>query len=351
MQSGRRDTRRLLSIAVLSIAVLAAPLATAAQVVSPLQAGHYSPAIKNIRDMANPPSGFFVLWYNAYTFSDQYIDKNGKAFHSIKLDELYPSFPRINVDVDVKGLTTIPAVFWASRFKILGGAKYMAGVSPSYFSIDASIITERGGILQDTTVVRVVSGKNSGFTDMFFAPVGLSWGFTHFDATFLYGFYAPTGTYSSGASDNVGLGFWTHQFQGYGYYYPFTDKSSAVMAGLTYEMNGKIKDADVTPGNRVSLEWGLAQYLSSRFEVGVQGGHNWQVSEDAGEKVYWDKSAYDQKSTLAFNAAYWLWEKRLMVNAKYAFDFGIRQRMQNQAILFNVIFIVQKEKTDEASQQ
>ncbi len=40
-------------------------------------------------------------------------------------------------------------------------------------------------------------------------------------------------------------------------------------------MNGKIKDRDLTPGNRFSLEYGISQYLSERLGVGVHGAHNW----------------------------------------------------------------------------
>ena len=111
------------------------------------------------------------------------------------------------------------------------------------------------------------------------------------------------------------------------------------MFALTYELNGKIKDTDVKPGNRFSLEWGISQFFSEKFEVGIHGGHNWQISNDTGEDVYWDADVYDRKSTLAFNASYWPWTERLMINAKYAFDFGIRQRFQNKVWLFNLLIV------------
>lgn len=310
-----------------------------AQVVSPLQGGHYSPVVKNIRDMANPPSGLFVLWYNAYFSSDKYIDRDGNEFSSIRLDQIYPGLPNIDLELKLKGFTSVPAIFWASNFKVLGGASYMAGISPNYISADASIISERGGIVIDTTYTRSVEGKNSGFSDMFFAPLGLSWGLKKFDLTFLYGFYAPTGKYETGSSEVVGLGFWTHQFQAYGYYYPFPQKSTAIMLGLTYELNGKIKDADVKPGNRFSLEWGISQFLSEKFELGIHGGHNWQIGDDTGDDVYWDTAVHDRKSTLAFNASYWPWKERLMLSGKYAFDFGIRQRFKNNTWMLNLLLV------------
>ncbi len=308
------------------------------QVVSPLQAGHYAPTLQNVRDLSNPPPGLFFLWYNAYFSSDRYFDRDGNEFRSINLSQIFPRLPDISVDVDVSGLTTVPAVFWASSFEILGGAKYMVGASMSYVSADATILTERPGII-DTLVTREVTGKNSGFGDLFVAPVGLSWGLEKVDLTLLYGFYAPTGRYETGSSDNLGMGYWTHQFQGYGYFYPVVSKATALMLGLTYELNGTVKDADVKPGNRFTLEWGVSQFLSETFEVGAHGGHNWQVADDTGEDVWWDPSVHDRKSAIAFNASFWPWKERVMLNAKYAFDFGARQRFKNSYFMLNALFI------------
>jgi hypothetical protein len=141
-----------------------------AQVVSPLQAGHYAPTLQNIRDMASPPSGLFFLWDNANFSTDTYVDRDGNEFESINLSQIFPRLPDIDVDVDVSGFTTVPAVFWASDFEILGGAKYMVGTSLSYVSADATILTERPGII-DTLVTREVTGTNSGFGDLFVTNV------------------------------------------------------------------------------------------------------------------------------------------------------------------------------------
>lgn len=93
------------------------------------------------------------------------------------------------------------------------------------------------------------------------------------------------------------------------------------------------------PGNRFTLEWGISQFLSERFEIGVHGGHNWQVGDDTGEDVFWDPAVHDRKSALALNASFWPWKERLMLNAKYAFDLGARQRFQNNYFMLNAMFI------------
>jgi hypothetical protein len=89
-----------------------------------------------------------------------------------------------------------------------------------------------------------------------------------------YGFYAPVGQYNpeqvtlpvigeitTEAADNIGLGFWTHQLQGAGAWYPWEDKRMAVAGALTYEIHGKKEDFDLTPGQNLTLNWGVSEYL------------------------------------------------------------------------------------------
>jgi len=336
-----RAPARLKALLVASVVVwIAAAAPSVAQVASPLQSGHYSPTMINVRDMAYPPAGLFVLWYNALTSSNSFIDRDGNRFESINLSEINPAFPDINVDLKLQALASVPTVFWASNFRILGGARYLVGFAPNVVSADVSIITERAGIANpDTSIVREHGSKSSGFSDLFVTPLGLSWGWTHYDFTAMYSFYAPTGKYETGNAESLGLGFWTHQVQGRGYYYPRADKATAVMVGLIYELNGKIKDVDVSPGDRFTFEWGVSQYFSERFEVAVQGGHNWQVSDDAGGDVYWDASYHDRKSTVAGGITLWPWKGHLAVTAKYALDFGVRQRFKNNTLFVNLLFV------------
>jgi len=290
--------------------------------------------------MAQPPAGLFILWYNAFLWSNEYIDRNGEKFDSINLSEINSSLPDISLDLSLNAYASVPTVYWASHFKILGGARYMAGISPSFVSAEISVVSERAGIANpDTTIVSKHGDKNSGFSDLMFTPLGLSWGWQHYDLTLMYSLYAPTGKYATGDTESVGLGFWTNQLQARGYYYPRPDKATALMLGLVYELNGKIDDIDVTPGDRFTLEWGVSQYLSDQFEVNVQGGHNWQVTDDTGSDVYWDPGDHDRKSTVAIGAAYWPWKERLAITGKYAFDFGIRQRFKNDSFFINLLFV------------
>ncbi len=310
-----------------------------AQQVSPLQTGHYSPAFSNIRDMAKGGPGIAIVWYNQYSFTNKYADKDGNIYSEIPLDELLPILPEVNLSVDLGSFATVPAIFYGVPFPVLGGAQWMIGVVPSYMWADASFVTEQRGGPIDSVYNQSGSARLSGFGDLYVAPLGLTWGWDHFDLTFYYGFTAPTGRYETGADDNIGLGFWTHQPQLFTYYYPSVDQATAFMLGLTYEINTKIKGEDFNPGNRFSLEWGISQYLTERLELGIMGGHNWQVSDDKGGDLYWDPRYRDRKSTLAFSAGYWAWAGRLQLNLKYSFDYAMRQRFKNNVFMLNITFV------------
>ena len=328
--------RKFILLACVLAMIAVCPGSGIAQVVSPLQTGHYTPVAQGVRDMSHPVPGLFPIWYNRYGSGDTFYDVDGN-----KITNLNQLFPNLAVDLDyqIDAFASIPMVFWASPFTLLGGATYMAGLSFNWMSVEGDFTTRRQTVIGDSTRTRTFTGSDSGFGDMFFLPVGLSWAQKQSSVMLTYGFAAPTGRYEADADDNLGLGMWTHQFQGFGYYYPRPDQSTALMVGLTYEYNTEIKDTEVNPGNRFSLEYGISQYLSDRFELTAAGGHNWQITDDSGDGVFWDAGKHDRLSTAAFSASYWLWKERLSLAVKYGFDYGARGRFVTDYWMLNLLFI------------
>ena len=339
------------------VALALAPSPASAQVASPLQPGHYAPGIMNVRDMATPPDGLALVWYNWSISSDTFVDQDGNAISRLNLSEIDPSYPDLDVQMEVNGFATVPVLFWAKGTGRLGGATYRARVAPNYFTADDKVVGEAVG---GGSEPGVVEGDLSGWSDLVVTPLGLSWAFGRYDdvsvpdadmaaaglpplrrfnATVMYSFAAPTGRYTTGADDNLGLGFWTHQIQGFGYYYPFEHQATALMAGLTYELNGGIEDVDVNPGNRLSLEWGLSRYFTSWFELSVHGAHNWQITDDSGADVFWDPAVHDRKNMLMLGAGFWPWEGRLYTSLRWGFDYGARQRFDNSNLMLNFVFL------------
>ena len=343
---------------VLALVVLAlAPVPVRAQVVSPLQQGHYAPGMMNVRDMATTSDGLFVVWYNWDISSDTFVDRDGNEFNRLNLSDIDPGYPDLDIELEVDGFATVPVLFLSKGTRYLGDARYIAMIAPNYFTADFKSVGEVVGGGSDPGFAE---GSVSGWSDLVVTPIGLSWALGHFgevsvpdedmiaagapplrrfNATTTYSFVAPTGRYTTGADDNVGLGFWTHQLQGFGYYYPFEHQATALMAGLTYELNNGIKDADVNPGNRLSLEWGLSQYFTSWFELSVHGAHNWQVSDDSGSDVFWDPTVRDRKNTLLLGAGFWPWEGRLYAAARWGLDYGVRQRFDSNNLMLNLVYV------------
>lgn len=257
--------------------------------------GHYGGETVNIRDFFVPEQpGLYGSLYNTYYTTDRLNDRNGNKINSVTVNT--PSGPvNLGLRVNLNIYETFPAITWVAPCKILG-ARYGAYIVTSFAnsSLDAefTIAEEVAGRIQSS---------NFGVGDMFAQPVWLDWGFKHWDISLAYGFDAPVGKFDSktvvlpGGADvtvesknNLGLGFWTQQVQGGIAWYPMTNKATAVVAALTYEYNGKKEDFELKPGQMLTLNWGISQYLplcknrTLLLEVGPAGYDTWQITDSAG---------------------------------------------------------------------
>ncbi len=306
---------------------------------SPFTAGHYVPGIWDIRDYATPAPGFYILDYNLFLSGKKFFDSDGN-----QVTEIVRSNSTTTLDIDVSGYVNIPTFFYASDFKVLGGT-YIAGITPPYSTVNTDFAYDAiATVLRDTlTKSETITGNISGFSDMTFLPFGLSWASDILNLTVAYSLTAPTGSYTPGGSDNVGYGYWTNMFQAFGYIYPMKIKGKpsqamAIMGSLTYEINSKIKDVNVSPGNRLTVEYGISQYLNPGFEVGFMGGNNFQITDDKGSDVWWNASVLDQMGYIGFQVAGWPVANKLYTSVKYNIEYGLRQRLKQDMILLNIIY-------------
>ena len=365
IKNRKRSTRPFSMLLFLLIVILFTQiLPVSAQVASPFQMGHYIPGIYGLRDVMYPPPGLFVLWYNYYTWSDTYIGRNGNEITNIGPNE------NLAIKPEIQGYLNAPFVAFFKKIPALGeDAVYIAAISPNYmvaeYKVTKKLTTKGNPVIPPQEFEDVVEGRVTGWSDILVAPIGLSWAWGKFDGTglfsemrasdeemaavgmppqrrfnliLLYMFAAPTGRYEVGETDNIVLGFWTHIFQGFGYYYPFEPQSTAIVLGTTLELNGKKKGEDITPGSRLSLEYGISQFLTPWFEVQVALTHNWQISDDTGSDVWWDGSIYDRKSSMQFSLNFMPIMGKLYIITKYGFDFGIEQRFKNENLGLNIFF-------------
>ena len=310
------------------------------QIVSQAQAGGYVPGINGVRDYANPgQDGLFIFDYNIFVNANSYYDRNGNKVDAIE----GPLGNTIPLDIDISGyINSLMLVYASPKLSFLGNAQYLFVVAPNYTTAKATIGL---GELQNG---KTVEGGASGFGDLTVSPLMLSWTLDKFDFTGGYLFYAPTGRYETAADDNIGLGYWSHIIQLASYYFPKADKSTAFMLMPSYELHGKIKDADVRPGSRFIMEYGISLYLFGKLELTLQGGHAWQISEDSGSDVYWDTSVKDQMSVFGVGIGYWFLPN-LYTNAKYTGSYGLKQNIKTNMFQLEIILIpnlFKKKETD-----
>jgi hypothetical protein len=251
------------------------------------QLGHFSPAVADIRDYVMPPPGFYFKEYDYFYTTGSFHNSAGESVNTIPLR----NGGTATVDVNVNLFVLAPTFLWISNWEILG-AHYGAYIIPTFgnSSVGASLSTVTGS---------GINAQNSSFGigDLYVQPIWLGWSLPNWSFDLGYGFYAPIGKFTAGSSGNIGLGFWSQQFQGTVAWYPSATQSTALVGTLTYELNQKVEGEDVTPGQRLTANLG-ASHISSLgsdllLELGLLGYGQWQITDDTGADVVRD-NVHDQ---------------------------------------------------------
>ena len=116
---------------------------------------------------------------------------------------------------------------------------------------------------------------------MLIRPLDLGWHTKRADVTAGFQFYAPTGRYERGGSDNIGKGMWTYEpFVGTTVF--FDEKRTFSLATTAFwEFHGKKKDTDVKVGQILTLEGGLGKsFLGGGLIIGAAYYAQWKLTED-----------------------------------------------------------------------
>jgi len=104
--------------------------------------------------------------------------------------------------------------------------------------------------------------------DIFLEPVWLQWTGKHYDINYGYGFYIPAGKYEI--------------------VYPWPDRRMAIEKVITWEINQQKRATDLIPGQHLTWNWGISQYLplkkdpSILAEIGPAGYLSYQVTDNSG---------------------------------------------------------------------
>ena len=305
--------------------------------------GHYVGGLMDIRDYFVPDPGFYGALYNYFYTTDRYNDQDGNRVSSTTLPGGSGSPVSVNLDMYVLA----PALIWTSPWKVLD-AKYAAYIAPTFANSSlnavASTVRNRGGSVSESTFAP---------GDMFVQPLWLGWSLPHWDFSAGYGFYAPVGKYSTEtlltptgidtipASDNIGLGFWTQQFQGAAAWHPWTNRATAVTLVLTYEYNSQQEGTGITYGQNLWLNWGISQYLPLTkddkllLEIGPAGYYEWQISSSTGGTSNPDSRTSVSGIGGQIGLTYVPWN--LILNFRGPYEYAAEERVQGASFGINLV--------------
>ena len=297
--------------------------------ISPLQAqqkGQWVPGQSGLNAGVTPDPGF--------TYSNMAINYSASQLNNSDGNR-------------VPGVTGTYA-FWADenifmyipKFKILG-ANFVpfAIVNSASGSLVANL-----SVIPGTNLNAAAGG--SGLADTYVQPVGLGWHFKRADATVGYGFVAPTGRFTPGASDNVGSGYWGNFITTGTTLYITKNKGTSANLFTGWEIHGKESGTNKTPGQAFTMEWGLGQVLplkkdfSRLLQLGLVGYDQWQVSNNggtitvAGVPVPASVLPYYSVHGIGFQSTFILPKKDFALFFKYYDEFSAKARPEGRTIVF-----------------
>ncbi len=216
---------------------------------SAVAAGHYEPGVEGIDSSAAPPPG---LYYLAYLVNYQIDSVSG--------------LPGNNT-----GSASILAnrVVWLTSHKFLGANYGMEALIP----VQATSLTFNG---------IGVSSTSRGIGDIYLGPVVLSWAGADYGLVFAAGEWLSNGSYSSTDPSSLGLGYRSTMLTFGGTYYPDERKLWSVSALARFEKNGTQSQTGITPGDGLSVEWGIGREIGGGKKIGLVGYVQNQTSSSSG---------------------------------------------------------------------
>ena len=279
---------------------------------------HYLPGAFNIQDFVAPPAPgiygqLFATSYRTGTFTD----RNGDAVTSIQVGG-----QTVPVEIDLDVFAATPTLYWMTPWKVLGWDLGVAAALPLQNTSVGAALPRRGIDFDDS---------NFGVGDLFVQPVLLGLHPGRVELMAGYFFYAPTAKYEDGASDNVGLGYWTHGLQGAAMYRGGVNRLWSVAGMFTYNFHSEKEGVDLTPGDALTAEWGISKILlGPLLEVGIAGYSQWQISDDSGTDVTRDPDIHDRVHAVGPQLSWTSQSQRVNLAFRYLWEFGARDRFEGQ---------------------
>jgi len=246
-KTGLRKNFRWFLVTLVSLLVIGNSGVARAQLNIPVVRGD-----NGLKSGSQPGPGVYVTGLFYFYDSSEIVDANGTHFNRVSADQVMPA----------------AAVTYVSKKKFLGG-HYSATVVLPFLNVTI-----------DTPQSNNKSGL--GYSDSYVQPVQLGWQKKRFDALVGYGLYIPTGRFTAGATNNHGLGMWSHEISaGATVYLDEKKKQWHAATNAYYNIQSHIRGTNRTAGNVLSLEGGVGRtFCSNLCNVGVDYYTQWKVTDD-----------------------------------------------------------------------
>ena len=277
--------------------------------------GHHTKGSWGLASGTQPGAGLYVApIYTRYS-ADKIIKADGEELNVTGLDK----------KITVNAGTLFG--WWVSPYDI-AGADYGAMVMAPFMSNTLEFASFK-------------FDSSLGISDVYVRPANLGWHMKQADVMAGYGLYLPTGRYEDGASDNRGMGMWTHEFLAGTTVYFDGERKWHASATAFVELNSKKKDSETKVGEILTVEGGVGRsFLGGGVNVGAAYYGQWKLSYDT-----IDAGPLGTVKPLHRNRVYGLGpevtlpvvaKQRLiaLVTARYQWELGARSTLEGET--FNV---------------
>jgi len=223
-------------------------------------------------------------------------------------------------------LLDMNTLVWASNgeMAMLGGARFSSAVT----------IPIANNSLSSSTQGAISGG--GGLGDLYFQPVILAWRNERADIRGIFGFLAPTGKFTAGASDNVGNGYWTPVIAAGETFYLSEDQATTLSAFEMYEFHSTQSGTHIHPGETFDLDYSLMRaftFPDSRLQVGLVGYGAWQTTAKTGPEITPAQEAQRYRvNSLGVGLNFVLPARKVTLSFKYFDEFSNQWTYQGYSV-------------------
>jgi hypothetical protein len=267
---------------------------------------HYVPGIEGIKGATLPPPGVYVRDYNVVYIANRVNDDRGREIRA--------------ADASAFIYANVPRVLWITELQVLGGYVGFDALLPLQYTDLAFDSPPPAGRFDESTF---------GLGDLF-GEVTWSRHLSQASLALGYGVWAPTGDSSTTNPTRAGAGFWTHMFTAGATWHPDTDKRWALSALGRYEINHEKRNMDFTPGQVVTVEWGLSYGFTPTIDAGVVGYYQGQTTSNSGS----DAPASDKAQVVGVGPEVVLLCPKLglFTSVRYNYEVMAENRLQGHTV-------------------